>query len=246
VSSKFPSFKAQIPPPADIPAVEHRKAGDIVIFLTRHDGKCAECGADFLKGSMIRVENDRPLCLECADLDHLEFLSRGDTALTRRATKHSPLRAVVVEWSRARNHYERQGILVTSAAIEQAEKECLADAEARERQRQRAAQYRESAESTDLAVTTAAIRAQYPGCPQDEAEEIAKWTCRKYSGRVGRSAAAKQFDSQALRLAVVAHIRHVHTHYDQLLMQYGDRELARQSAHSEIDRILRGWEQGRT
>jgi hypothetical protein len=246
VNSKSPSFTAKSPPAADLPAAERKKAGDIVVYFTRHDGKCAECGADFLKGSMIRVENDRPLCLECADLDHLEFLSRGDTALTRRATKHSPLRAVVVEWSRARNHYERQGILVTSAAIEQAETECLADAEARERRRQRAAQYREPEESTYLADTTAAIRAQYPGCPQDEAEEIAKWTCRKYSGRVGRSAAAKQFDPQALKLAVVAHIRHVHTRYDQLLMQFGDRELARQSVHSEIDRILRGWEQGRT
>jgi hypothetical protein len=52
---------------------------------------------------------------------------------------------------------------------------------------------------------------------------------------------AKQFDPQALKLAVVAHIRHVHTRYDQLLMQYGDRELARREVRSKIDRILEKW-----
>jgi hypothetical protein len=38
-----------------------------------------------------------------------------------------------------------------------------------------------------------AIRANYPGCPAPEATEIAEHACRKYSGRVGRTAAAKEF-----------------------------------------------------
>ena len=33
---------------------------------------------------------------------------------------------------------------------------------------------------------------------------IAEVACRKYSGRVGRSAAAKQLDENAVRLAVIA------------------------------------------
>jgi len=236
------SSLGQKPATADIAPAERKKAADLVIFLTRRLGKCAECGADLFDGSMIHLENSRPLCLDCADLGHLEFLPSGDTALTRRATKHSPLRAVVVEWSRTRHHYERQGILVTSAAIEQAERECLADADIRERQRQRAARRRDSVESTYLAEVAAALCAHYPGCPPEEAKEIANWTCRKYSGRVGRSAAAKQFDPQALKLAVISHIRHVHTRYDDLLMLHGDRQNAREEVRSAIDQVLQQWE----
>jgi len=57
------------------------------------------------------------------------YLHRGDTALTRRATKHSKLRAVVVEWSRTRKRYERQVILVEEAALELAEEERITDAD---------------------------------------------------------------------------------------------------------------------
>ncbi len=67
------------------------------------------------------MEGERPLCLTCADLDHLVYLPRGDTALTRRARKHSALSAVVVRFSRARKRYERQGVLVEESALEQAE-----------------------------------------------------------------------------------------------------------------------------
>src|SRR5437879_3626822 len=120
------------------------KADDIVVFMLRRDSKCAECGCELFKANLLRMEGDRPLCLDCADLGHLEFLGAGNTALTRRATKHSPLRAVVVQWSRARERYERQGILVTPEAIERAEAECLADEDARARQRERAAVRREA------------------------------------------------------------------------------------------------------
>jgi hypothetical protein len=215
---------------------------EIVVILTRRAGICAECGREFFDGSMIRMLKDQPHCLDCADLGHLEFLMRGNTALTRRASRYSPLRAVVVQWSRARKRYERQGILVTAAAIDRAEKECLEDADLRERQRERAVERREGVESAYQAGVTAAIRAAFPGCPETEAETIAAWTCQKHSGRVGRSAAAKALDPQALKLAVIAHIRHEHTGYDRLLMRHGDREAARAAVRPEIDRILRQWE----
>ena len=60
---------------------------DIVVFSILKPSVCAECGAELLKSSMLRMEKDKPLCLECADLDHLVFLPRGDTALTRRSRK---------------------------------------------------------------------------------------------------------------------------------------------------------------
>jgi hypothetical protein len=70
-------------------------------------------------------------------LDHLAFLPAGDAALTRRATKASGLSAVVVRWSRSRKRYERQGVLVEDHALTVAEKQCLSDADARARRRER-------------------------------------------------------------------------------------------------------------
>jgi hypothetical protein len=218
------------------------KSKDIVVFIVRRETKCADCGEELEPGRGIRVENDRALCLDCADLGHLEFLSSGNTALTRRATKYSPLRAVVVQWAYARKRYERQGILVTPAAIERAEAECLADADRRARQRERAAKRREVEDQDYQSAVTEKLKALFPGCPMEEAKQIAAWTCKKYSGRVGRSAAAKGFQSETLRLAVIAHIRHEHTRYDEWLMEYGDRRQAREMACGEIAKVLARWE----
>jgi hypothetical protein len=78
-----------------------------------------------------------PLCLTCAELDHLVYLPAGDAALTRRARAESRLSAVVVRFSRARKRYERQGILVEEEALQAAEQQCLADEDARARRRER-------------------------------------------------------------------------------------------------------------
>ena len=215
---------------------------DIVVFIIRRDTKCAECGEELGSGRWIRVENDQALCLSCADLAHLEYLPSGNTALTRRAAKHSPLRAVVVQWARARKRYERQGILVTADALRRAEEECLADEERRARQRERAAERREDEDLEYLAAVTVKLKELFPGCPPEEAARIAAWTGQKHSGRVGRSAAAKALDPQALRLAVIAHIRHEHTRYDELLMETGNRQQAREMVHGEIARVLARWE----
>jgi hypothetical protein len=228
--------------PEQPPRAANSDAKDIVVFIIRRDTKCGECGEELGKGRWIRLENDKALCLACADLVHLEFLPSGNTALTRRATKHSPLRAVVVQWARARNRYERQGIMVTAEALRKAEEECLADAELREHRRVREAERRAAQEPAYLAAVTEAIRAQFPSCPPEEAARIAAWTCEKCSGRVGRSAAAKELNAQALRLAVIAHIRHEHTRYDELLMRCADRQLARAEIRPEVEQVLARWE----
>ncbi|HEX2207553.1 MAG TPA: hypothetical protein VHG93_07705, partial [Longimicrobium sp.] len=102
---------------------------EIVVFSIVRDSTCAECGCEMWKGRFLRMEEGKPLCLSCADLDHLAYLPSGDTAMTRRASKYSRLRAVVVRFSRARKRYERQGVLVEQDALERAERECLDDAE---------------------------------------------------------------------------------------------------------------------
>jgi len=53
--------------------------------------------------------------------------------------RHSALTAVVPTWSRAIKRYERQGLLLTAAALEVAERECLADRGARLRRQGREA-----------------------------------------------------------------------------------------------------------
>lgn len=95
-------------------------AKDLVVFDILRESKCTDCGKQLLGGDFLFMEGKRPLCLTCADLEHLVFLARGDTALTRRARKHSKLSAVVVRFSRARKRYERQGVLVEESALQQA------------------------------------------------------------------------------------------------------------------------------
>jgi hypothetical protein len=193
-------------------------------------------------GELLRVEAERALCMSCADLDHLEFLPRGDAALTRRARAHSGLHAVVVEWSRTRKRYERQGVLVEDAALTQAEAECLSDAEVRARRRERESVRRDAAESPYVDTFASSIRAMFPGCPPKEAAQIASHACARHSNRVGRTAAAKALDATALELAVRAHVRHVHTPYDRLLDRSGDRHLARQQVHDQVEQVLQAWQ----
>jgi len=119
------------------------EAKNLVVFDILRESKCADCGKELLGGDFLFMEGERPLCLTCADLDHLVYLPRGDTALTRRARKHSALSAVVVRFSRARKRRERQGALVEESALEQAGAECSADAEQRSVRRERADIYRD-------------------------------------------------------------------------------------------------------
>jgi hypothetical protein len=221
------------------PTAESRQ---LVVFRVRRDTRCTDCGVELERGQLLRVEGERALCLVCADLDQLEYLHRGDAALTRRARAHSTLQAVVVEWSRSRQRYERQGVLIESAALVQAENECLSDAEIRDCRRQRAAARRDTEDIAYVAAFASSIRAEFPGCPPEEASQIAEHACRRSSGRVGRSAAARAFDPEAVRLAVRAHVRHVHTPYDRLLAQSGDRLLARDQVRERVERILSDWQ----
>jgi hypothetical protein len=115
------------------------------------------------------MEDAGPVCLGCADVDHLVFLASGDAALTRRAKANSRLSAVVVRFSRARRRYERQGILVEEAALDRAEAECLADEEARARRRERDALRRGDQDLELQARMAAEIARLFPGCPVERA-----------------------------------------------------------------------------
>ncbi|MBI2481174.1 MAG: DUF2293 domain-containing protein, partial [Planctomycetia bacterium] len=93
------------------------KPADLLVYqLTSPQSECGECGAEMFKGELLFLEKGEPLCLACADLDHLEFLPSGDTALTRRSRKYSSLAAIVLKFNRSRKRYERQGILAAPEA----------------------------------------------------------------------------------------------------------------------------------
>jgi hypothetical protein len=212
-----------------------------VVFLPRRDSACSECGVDLPSGSFLSMEGGQPLCMACAGMGDLEFLPRGDTALTRRATKYSDSHAVVVEFSRTRKRYERQGILVTEAAIRQAEEECADDADERARQRERAAVARKGEDAVFVEQMKAKIHAMFPGCPAEEVRRIAEHTALRGSGRVGRSAAGRKMDSNAVTLAVIAAVRHRHTRYDELLAKGVERADARSTVQGQIEEILDAW-----
>ena len=218
------------------------KAPELVVYeKVSEEGNCSECGIEMEKGSLLFMEKNQPLCLSCADLDRLVFLPAGDTALTRRARKHSSLAAVVVRFSRARKRYERQGLLVTEEALAKAEDECAADAPARAAARASAALERHEEDREFVADLTKAILEHYPSCPPDEARQIARHTGLRSSGRVGRSASGRALEKSAIDLAVIAHVRHAHTNYDELLMSGTERLDARRQVREKIDRVLVKW-----
>lgn len=49
------------------------------------------------------------------------------------------------------------------------------------------------------------------------------------------------FDERAVTLAVVAHVRHQHTEYDELLMSGLDRTAARAGVRDAVQAVLDGW-----
>jgi hypothetical protein len=211
---------------------------DLVVVQPVRDWTCAECGGT---GDLLIMDDAGPLCLGCADMDHLVFLPSGEAALTRRAKKASGLSAVVVRWSRTRKRYERQGLLVEDAALEQAEQQCLADSDARMRRRERDQERRAAADVELQAAMIGEIKRLFPRCPVSRVEAIARHTSLRGSGRVGRSAAGRSLDEEALTLAIVASVRHEDTDYDSLLMSGVSRAEARDLIRPAVDRRLASW-----
>jgi hypothetical protein len=217
---------------------------DLKVFISHSGSTCDECGQKLGRNAWIMLAAERgALCLTCVDMEHLVFLPRGDVALTRRARKYSTLSAVVLKWSRARRRYERQGLLVEEAGLARAEGECLADGDARARLREREAQRRAALDREYVERFAQRVRELFPGCPAGTEQAVAEHACLKYSGRIGRAAAAKNLDEEAVRLAVVAHVRHAKSPYDSLLAAGHDRHEARRDVADQVRKILDDWQQ---
>jgi hypothetical protein len=216
---------------------------ELKVFISTGESACDECGQKLDRHAWITLAGERgALCLSCADLDHLVFLPSGDAALTRRARKYSTLSAVVLKWSRARLRYERQGILVEEPGLARAEAACLADGEARDRHRAREIERRADLDREYVERFARRVRELFPSSPPGTEHAIAEHACLKYSGRVGRSAAAKDLAEQAVHLAVAAHVRHINTPYDQLLAAGQERHEARRQVESQVRSLFDKWQ----
>lgn len=218
------------------------KPDDLIVFMSNTDSECAECGVGVAQLELVTLK--RPsgvLCLSCSDLDHLAYLRSGNTALTTRARKYSPLSAVVMKFSKARKRNERQGVLVSAEGLARAEEECLSDEEQRAVRRERDKVRAEKRDVQYIQDFAATIRRLYPGCQEEIASQIASHACEKHSGRVGRSAGAKSLGDQFVALAVRAHIRHVETNYDELLNSGYDRQLAREQVLGKVEECIDRW-----
>ena len=212
----------------------------LLVFQPVKRRHCGDCHAGPLP--LVVLEEGAPRCLDCADLGHLVFLPRGDTALTRRSREESTLSAVVVRFNRRKGRYERQGVLVEEAGLARAEARCLADAEARRRRRVRDARRRAAEDVRFTGAFAAEIRRLFPGCPEQRAGQIAAHASVRGSGRVGRSAAGRALSEAAVTSAVVASVRHLDTPYDQLLMSGVPRHEARRRIGPAVETVLRRWQ----
>ena len=197
------------------------KPPDLVVIMPVKDWVCARCTGT---GDLLTMDDAGPLCMTCADLDHLVFLGAGDAALTRRAKKASVLSAVVV-----------RGVAAASGTSGRASWS----------RKQHSNRPNRSASPTRTWNSRRAwwpkSRGCFPRCPPERAEAIARHTALRGSGRVGRSAAGRALDEQSITLAVVASVRHQDTDYDSLLMSGVPRDLARDRIRPDIARVLVSW-----
>ncbi|KAK4138133.1 hypothetical protein BT67DRAFT_346259, partial [Trichocladium antarcticum] len=79
----------------------------------------------------------------------------------------------------------------------------------------------------------------FPKTPKESIPQILKHSLKKHSGRVGRTG-SKTLDDR-VKLAVRAHIRHVHTNYEQLLRRGVPRPDARAQVWDKLNETAREW-----
>lgn len=209
-------------------------------------GTCVRCATRLSDDILVtRDDKGNPICLPCGGLANLTVVPSGDVALTRRAQSQSGRVAILIGWSPRSKRWERRGTLVEPRALVSAKAHCAADSEKRIVARERAADRRVIEDREYHAKFRAAVLQLYPGCPRAEAADIASHACEKHSGRVGRTADAKALEDDAVRLAVIAHVRHLHTNYDTVIDANRDTRKSRSIVRGSIQEVLDAWASGR-
>ena len=214
------------------------------IFLTKKESlKCSTCQKRIPLGQryVAETEKHRGTCFSCSPFAKLTLLKPGNAALTRRSKKFSNYCGVLFEWNRRRKRFERKGQYVEATAITKAEESCAEDEKERALKNEKAAVKRAAQDKIYIAEFSKAIRELYPNCPKNREVAIATHACEKYSGRVGRTAKAKEFDKKMIDLAVEAHIRHMETNYDSQFGTGKTKRMIRSDVKQDITSTLRKW-----
>ncbi len=214
------------------------------VYLTKKETlSCQRCKRPVKKGERFVAvsEEARGTCFKCSPYTQAAFLPSGDAAMTRRSKKHSSICGVELAWNQRRKRFERKGQYVEAKAIELAQKECEADADKRAKSNAKAAIKREADDKIYIADFAKAIRKRYPNCPVKREVAIAQHACEKHSGRVGRTASAKEFDAEMIDRAVEAHIRHAETDYDNQFNKGKSKRMIRTLVKEDILRVMRQW-----
>lgn len=215
------------------------------VFVSRRERlKCYLCNSPIEKGeySVGEDENSKTSCFKCSPFKDLTFLPSGDAALSRRSKTNSSNSAILQEWNNRRRRYERRGIFVESQALLLARAQCAADSVERAKKRTVAAEKRKVQDAHYIKTFSLKIREFYPSMPKGREKIIAEHACEKYSGRVGRTAAAKEFSEEMITKAVIAHIRHHETDYDDLFGRGKRKRDIRQDIRPLINNILNKWQ----
>jgi hypothetical protein len=107
---------------------------------------------------------------------------------------------------------------------------------------------RQRRQEKDIAAFAAAVRSQFPGCPDEEAAAIAAHACQVGTGRVGRTRTMPL--DERVEAAVAAHTRHRYTDYEERLEEagshdYEDRQFdlgeARAAVRPQVAAVLERW-----
>lgn len=227
------------------PPAEHLR-GVPAVAQAGASATCVRCATRLADDILVtRDDKGNTTCLSCAGLANLTVVPSGDVALTRRAQSQSGRVAILIGWSPRSKRWERRGTLVEPRALVSAKAQCEADSERRIVARQRAADRRVIEDREHHAKFRAAVLQLYPGCPRAEATDIASHACEKHSGRVGRSADAKALGDEPVRLAVIAHVRHLHTSYDTVIDSNRDKRKSRRIVRGSLQEVLDAWASGR-
>ena len=121
----------------------------------------------------------------------------------------------------------------------------LSDEELRKRRRERDAERRAREDRDFQARLAKEVLRLFPGCPPERADQIARHAGVRGSGRVGRTAAGRALDEEAVAGAVIASVRHRETDYDLLLVNGHKRQAARSLVWGEVEEVLEAWRAGK-
>jgi hypothetical protein len=97
---------------------------DLVVYALNKPSRCYGCDLKLPADEIVKLEkgNDERevLCVACAGLTDFELIKPGNAQLTRKASKLSSVRYVVMKWSELWKCYERAGVLVEKEALQKA------------------------------------------------------------------------------------------------------------------------------